>query len=156
MRMVTLLRYFWALPNTLIGVLFVPFVVATNGRMEIVDGALELRGRLIATILRHGVPIPGGAAAMTFGHVILGRDSVSLAATRAHERVHIEQCERWGPAFIPAYLLAALWGATVGAGPYEGNYFERQAFLREQRWTGKSTCDNSERPLLRPPNTSTS
>ena len=131
--MAPLVRYLWALPNTLIGMLFVPFVVVTKGRMEIVDGVLEIRGRIIGTILRHCVPICGGALAMTFGHVVLGRDRAALAATRAHERVHVGQCEVWGPAFIPAYLLAALWGLVTGAGAYEGNYFERQAFRREER-----------------------
>lgn len=135
----TLLRYVWAFPNTLIGVLFVPLVVLTRGRLEVVDGVLELRGPLIARLLRHCVPIPGGAAAMTFGHVVLGRDRAALAATRAHERVHIEQCEVWGPAFIPAYLLAALWGAIAGAGAYEGNYFERQAFRRDRVSEGVAT-----------------
>ena len=30
-------------------------------------------------------------------------------------------------AFIPAYLIAGLWALMIGAGPYRGNYFERQA-----------------------------
>lgn len=131
--MTLLLRYIWAFPNTLVGLVFVPLVILTRGRMEIVDGVLELRGRVIATLLRRCVPIPGGAVAMTFGHVVLGRDRGALAAARAHERVHTGQCEAWGPVFIPAYLLAALWGAIAGAGAYEGNYFERQAFRRAER-----------------------
>ena len=139
----TLLRYVWAFPNTLIGVLFVPFVVLTRGRLEVVDGVLELRGPLIARLLKHCVPIPGGAAAMTFGHVVLGRDRAALAATRSHERVHIEQCEVWGPAFIPAYLLAAVWGAVAGKGAYEGNYFERQAFRRVESSEGR--CSDASR-----------
>jgi hypothetical protein len=36
----------------------------------------------------------------------------------------------WGPAFIPAYLLAGLWAFVNGAGAYEGNYFEREAMRR--------------------------
>jgi hypothetical protein len=129
-----LLRYIWAFPNTLIGLLFVPFVIMTRGHMQTVDGVVELHGRLIATILRRCVPIPGGAAAITFGHVVLGRDSAALASTRAHERIHVGQCEVWGPAFIPAYLLAGLWALITGAGAYHGNYFERQAScVRERR-----------------------
>jgi hypothetical protein len=68
-----------------------------------------------------------GASAITFGHVVLARDSWSLDATRAHERVHVRQCEIWGPAFIPAYLIAGLWALVNGTGAYTGNYFERQA-----------------------------
>lgn len=125
------IRYLWAFPNTLVGLLFTPLVLVTGakGQIEVVDGVLELHGRLVAALLRRCVPIPGGAAAITFGHVVLGRDRMSLSATRAHERVHVRQCEVWGPAFLPAYLLAGLWALITGAGAYEGNYFERQACL---------------------------
>jgi hypothetical protein len=122
-----LFRYLWALPNTLIGLLLLPFVVITNGRWQIVDGVLELHGTLVAFILAHLVPIPGGAAAMTLGHVVLGRDAKALDLCRTHERVHVRQCERWGPAFIPAYFLAAAYGMLTGRGGYTGNFFERQA-----------------------------
>jgi hypothetical protein len=125
-----LVRYVWALPNTLIGLLLVPTAMLPRGRMQVIDGVLEAHGPLISAVLRHCVPIPSGAAAITFGHVVLARDSWSLDATRAHERVHVRQCEIWGPAFIPAYLLAGLWGLLTGAGAYTGNYFERQA-IRE-------------------------
>lgn len=64
---------------------------------------------------------------MTLGHVVLGRDPRALAATRAHERAHVRQCEVWGPAFIPAYVLASVWALISGGGAYDGNYFERQA-----------------------------
>ena len=122
-----LLHYIWALPNTLLGLLFVPTVIITRGRMEVVDGVLEIHGGLISFFLRYCVPIRGGAYAMTLGHVVLGRDSRSLSATRRHERAHVRQCEVWGPAFIPAYLAAGLWGIVRGRGAYKGNYFERKA-----------------------------
>jgi hypothetical protein len=132
-RILRLTRYLWALPNTLLGVLFVPLVIVTKGRMEIVDGVLELRGRAVSTILRRCVPIRGGADAMTFGHIVVGRDRTALAASRLHERVHVRQCELWGPAFVPAYLLASAWGAIMRRGAYHGNYFERQAFASSGR-----------------------
>jgi hypothetical protein len=90
-----LIRYGWALPNTLIGLLFVPAALLPRGRMQVIDGVLEAHGPCIAAILRHCVPIPGGAAAITFGHVVLACDSWSLDATRAHERVHVRQYEIW-------------------------------------------------------------
>jgi hypothetical protein len=121
------IRYAWALPNTLVGLLFVPAAMLPRGRMQVVDGVLEAHGPLISAMLRRCVPIPGGAAAITFGHVVLARDRWSLDATRAHERVHVRQCEIWGPAFIPAYLIAGLWALMTGTGAYTGNYFERQA-----------------------------
>jgi hypothetical protein len=122
-----LVRYVWALPNTLIGLLFVPTAMLPRGRMQVIDGVLEAHGPVISAILRHCVPIPGGASAITFGHVVLARDSWSLDTSRAHERVHVRQCEIWGPAFIPAYLIAGLWALMNGTGAYTGNYFERQA-----------------------------
>jgi hypothetical protein len=130
--MPALLRYIWAFPNTIIGVLFVAIVIATKGRMQVVDGVLELSGPTLASMLAR-VPIRGGAAAMTFGHIVIGCDDGSLAATRGHERVHVRQCELWGPAFIPAYLLAALWAALSGRGAYRGNSFEREAYAGAQR-----------------------
>jgi hypothetical protein len=124
---VRLLRYVWALPNTLVGLLFLPPLLLTGGRARFVSGVLELHGWLAAALLRRCVPLPGGAAAITFGHVVVARDAASLAATREHERVHVRQCEVWGPAFIPAYLLAGLVSFFARTGAYEGNYFERQA-----------------------------
>ena len=118
-------RYVWALPNTLIGLLFVP--AAARGGLQVIDGVLEIHGPLLARLLRTLAPIPGGAAAITVGHIVLGRDRKSLDATRTHERVHVRQCERWGPAFIPAYMLAGIWAWLQGRGAYEGNCFEREA-----------------------------
>jgi hypothetical protein len=122
-----LVRYVWALPNTLVGVLLVPCALWPGGGMRLLDGVLEVHGPLISSLLRHAVPLRSGASAITFGHIVLGRDRVSLDAARDHERVHVRQCEIWGPAFIPAYLLAALWALVNGTGAYSGNYFERQA-----------------------------
>jgi hypothetical protein len=123
----SLIRYVWALPNTLVGLPFVPFALLPHGGTRLVDGVLEVHGPLISSILRHAVPLRGGASAITFGHIVLGRDRVALDITRHHERVHVRQCEIWGPAFIPAYLIAALWALVIGTGAYTGNYFERQA-----------------------------
>ena len=121
-----LLRYLWALPNTVVGAPLVPCALAGGG-VQLVDGVLEIHGPAIAWILKTCVPLDGGAAAMTFGHIVAGCDERTLAITRAHERVHVRQCEHWGPAFIPAYLCASLIAWLSGASAYEGNYFERQA-----------------------------
>lgn len=120
------LKYCWTLPNTLLGCGFTAAVLLTGGRARIVDGVLEAHGGVAATALPR-LPIGGGAAAITFGHVVLAPDAVLLRVTRAHERVHVRQYEVWGPLFIPAYLLASLWALLIGAGAYRGNYFERAA-----------------------------
>src|SRR5262245_23260334 len=125
-------RYLWASPNSLIGLLFVPTIFVASGGVRVVDGVLEVHGSLISWVLRHVVPMDGGAAAITFGHVVLGRDEEALAFTRVHERVHVRQYELWGPAFIPVYLLAAMWGLVTGTGMYSGNWFEREAMQIER------------------------
>jgi hypothetical protein len=127
----SLTRYIWALPNSIIGVLFWPSIWFAGGGARLVDGVLEIHGAFIAWVLRHIVPLPGGASAITIGHVVLGRDEDALCMTRVHERVHVRQYERWGPLFIPAYLVAAMWGAIAGRGAYHGNYFERAAMRAE-------------------------
>ena len=121
-----ILGYLWAAPNTALGALLVPCALAGGG-LRVVDGVLEIHGPAIAWILRRCVPIPGGAAAITFGHIVAGCDPEALDLTRCHERVHVRQCEWWGPLFIPAYLGASLLAWLRGTGAYDGNYFERQA-----------------------------
>jgi hypothetical protein len=121
-----MLRYLWALPNTAIGLVLTAFVLLTRGRAQVVDGVLEVHGG-IATDALVRLPIAGGAAAITFGHVVIARDRVMLRITRSHERVHVRQYERWGPFFLPAYLLASCWAFMLGEGGYEGNWFEREA-----------------------------
>ena len=65
---------------------------------------------------------------MTLGHVVLGRDLHCLESTRAHERIHVRQVERWGPLFLPAYALASLMAFSRGGHPYHDNVFEREAY----------------------------
>lgn len=72
-------------------------------------------------------PLARGADAMTLGHVVIGRDACALEVTRAHERVHVQQYESWGPFFVPAYLLAGLCALLQGGHPYFDNRFEREA-----------------------------
>ena len=122
----TMFRYLWAGPATLVGLAFaIPAV--RRGRVSIVDGVVEAHGPLLRWALTRMIPLDGGASAITFGHVVLGRDLESLAATRAHERVHVVQYERWGPLFVPAYLLSGLWEFARGRHPYYDNRFEREA-----------------------------
>jgi hypothetical protein len=121
------LRYLWAAPNTLLGALLLPCALVPGGRIRLVEGVVEIEGPAIAWVLRSCVPLRGGAAAVTLGHIVAGRDQACLAATRAHERAHVRQCERWGPVFIPAYLCASVLATVMGASAYDGNHFEREA-----------------------------
>ena len=123
-----LFRYLWAAPNTAVGL---PLVLAARAERRaghaVVDGVLEVSGSALAFLLRRLVPIEGGALAMTLGHIVVGRSEEALALTRDHERVHVRQCERWGPFFIPAYFLAGLVTVLRGGNGYRDNPFEREA-----------------------------
>ena len=129
--MLRTLVYIWTGPTSIVGLLFAPAVLLTRGGMQVVDGVLEIYGGAAAFFLRRCVPMKRGASAMTLGHVVLGRDRFLLDATRAHERVHVRQAQRWGPLFIPAYAFASLVQLLRGRRPYEDNPFEREAFAED-------------------------
>jgi hypothetical protein len=128
MFVLRMLSYLWALPTTLIGLVFVPLAMLTRGGVRVVSGVVEVYGGWVEIFLRRCTLLPNGASAMTLGHVVLGRDETQLDLTRAHERVHVRQVERWGPLFIPAYLIASLIQWARGKRAYDDNPFEREAF----------------------------
>jgi hypothetical protein len=130
MRSARWIVYLWAFPITALGLSLATTIVISGGQARVVDGVLEVCGGATDFWLRRivGLVLRGGASAMTLGHVVLARDSDLLLITRAHERVHVRQCERWGPLFIPAYVGASLWAWATGRRPYKDNFFERQAF----------------------------
>lgn len=127
-----ILAYLWALPTTLVGLLLALPARLGGGRWRRVDGVLEVHGPWLAWTLRRCVPLAGGAAAITLGHVVLGCDERCLERTRAHERVHVAQCERWGPLFLPAYAVASLVGWWRHGDAYRANAFERSARAAER------------------------
>lgn len=130
--MIRYLAYFWAFPATCIGLLFVPLAWLSGGRSEVIWGVIEVHGGLVARLLG-GIGVTRGWTAMTLGHVVLGRNQQCLARCRAHERVHVRQYERWGPFFIPAYLLASLIAYLRGRDPYLDNPFEREAYEKQNK-----------------------
>jgi hypothetical protein len=126
-------RYLWASPATLAGLAFALVGASLGGRLSLVDGVVEAHGRLLAWALAHLTPLRGGVSAITFGHVVLARSADALEWTRAHERVHVRQYERWGPMFVPAYLAAAAWAVARGRHAYFDNPFERAAIEAEDK-----------------------
>ncbi len=126
-------RYLWAGPVTLLGLLLVAAAWGSGTRVRVVGGVIEAEGGLITYLLERWVPLAGGAAAMTLGHVVIGRNQATLDRCRAHERIHVRQCERWGPVFIPAYLTASLIAHLRGLDAYYDNAFEREAYNRAVR-----------------------
>lgn len=130
-RLLTLLAYAWAAPTTLVGLLFIVPALLTGGGVRWHTGVLEVYGGAVRLFLRYCTLLPGGAAAMTLGHVVIATDRSTLNWSRKHERVHVRQAERWGPLFIPAYVLVSIWIWLCGGNGYAENPFEREAYEQD-------------------------
>ncbi len=118
--------YAWSAPTTALGLVAGALTLASGGKAQVRQGAVEFHGGFARWFLGRVCR----ASAMTLGHVILGQDAWCLDFCRDHEQAHIRQCERWGPAFVPAYLACSLWEWTRrhrGRHYYFDNYFERDA-----------------------------
>ena len=120
--MFRLLRYTWAAPTTMVGLLAGTLTLCTGGRGQVRSGALEFHGGFARWLAEKW-----SFSAMTLGHVIIGRDPWCLDVCRDHEQAHVRQVERWGAVFIPAYLLASVVAWSRGRHYYLDNYFERDA-----------------------------
>lgn len=116
------LAYAWASPYTLTGI---GIGLILGGRFQRIAGVVEIYGPRIDRSLS-GLPMP--AAAMTFGHVVFGVNRAALEITRRHEAVHVRQYERWGPLFVPAYLMASAYLHLRGRDAYRENPFEVEAY----------------------------
>ncbi len=100
--MATALGFLWTLPNTLIGLVL---GLLTFQRPRLAGGALvfDRRPRGLTWVLSRLMR----RTAMTVGFVILSAEPVA-GSLLAHEEHHIRQYRRWGPLFIPVYLLLAI------------------------------------------------
>ncbi len=121
-RMLRILAYTWASPTTMVGLTAGALTMASGGHVQKRRGCLEFHGGFSTWFARRH-----HFAAMTLGHVIIGYDAHLLDETRDHEQAHVRQVERWGPAFIPAYLLASAWAWWRGQHYYLDNWFEKDA-----------------------------
>lgn len=117
----------WASPYSLLGIAIGGIGLLFGGRGRFREGALEFYGGSTSWVVRH---LPTGKLTMgfTLGHVILGQTGHGLEIVTKHERIHVRQFERWGPAMGPAYLLASAWMWLVGRDAYRDNPFEVEAF----------------------------
>jgi len=117
----------WAAPCSLVGLAIAAPLVCAGGSVRRVGHTLEIA--LAAT--ESAVPPTLQRlrfAAITLGHVIVGRSHEVLERLRPHERVHVAQYERLGALFFLAYAGASLVAWCRGDCPYRDNAFERQAF----------------------------
>ena len=108
----------WAAPGTIIGLCLAPFferrhvtLIGLGSEVMLCEGARWPR----RVGWRYG--------AITFGHVVLSTRTMSPEVWR-HELVHVRQWERWGPLFVPLYLLASLWAVLRRGHYYRDNAFE--------------------------------
>jgi len=125
------LGYAAALPVTAAAAILTAPLLLTGTRARLEAGVLEVSGGLLRPILRRAVPgFP--ISAITLGHVVYAADAQCLAETRAHERVHVAQYERWGFLFPLLYLGASLRALASGRHVYRDNAFEREAVRRAQ------------------------
>jgi hypothetical protein len=124
-RLIRLPLNLWAFPVTAVGLLLALAALVTGGRARPVSGVLEVHGGCARWLLRRG-----GGAAMTVGHVILGRDATCLERSRGHDRVHVRQFEHWGPLLLPLYVLAGWVARRRGLDPHLDNPFEQEAYGR--------------------------
>lgn len=131
-----LLAVLWALPMTLVGVVFVVLGLLTGGRVAVVGGVIEAHGGVVRRGLARLPVGRGGAGALTLGHVVLGANATALRTSRAHERVHVAQYERLGIAFPFAYVASSLSAVLHGENPYHANRFEKEAAAKSRRRRG--------------------
>jgi hypothetical protein len=123
------LKLLWALPCSAVGIVIAGIPLALGGEAKWSSGALEVtyrRNLANCGKLAGKLPFRG----IVFGHVILAVTGEELRTIGPHERVHVEQYERWGPLFLLAYGASSLWQLVNGRSPYWYNHFEVQA--REQ------------------------
>ena len=117
----------WALPWSLCGLMLGLAAIATGGRCQRVGRVLEFHGGALPCLLGC-MPIAGGAAAMTLGHVVIAQTENCLDRSRRHELVHVAQYERWGVLFVPVYLGCSAWLWLRGYNAYLDNPFEAEAY----------------------------
>jgi hypothetical protein len=118
--------YLWALPVTLPALCLALIARATGARVAVHTGVVEACEGVLPWVLARIYP-PMSIAAITLGHVVLAQRAGDLEQTRPHERVHVQQYERWGGFFPAVYLGASLLALFGGGDPYRDNRFEREA-----------------------------
>ncbi len=123
--LLNLLKIVWAGPWSLLGLCIGLGACATGGKGQRVGNVVEFHGGLAKWLLQL---TPVDAIAITIGHVVLGRTEAALDLSRKHERVHVQQYERWGIFFVPAYFFLSGYVWFKGKNAYRDNPFELEAY----------------------------
>jgi hypothetical protein len=99
--MPTLLGFVWTAPNTLLG-LVLGLLTFQVPRLAHGLVLFDRCPRGLTALMRRA-----NRGAMTVGFVVLSATPVE-GALLAHEKHHVRQYCRWGPLFIPVYLVLAI------------------------------------------------
>ena len=126
------LGYLWAAPVSIAALPAAVLGAVGGAGTRVVEGVLEVGGGILEPLLTRAVP-GFSIGAITLGHVVLGASPGQLEASRAHERVHVRQYERWGALFPLMYLGSSLLALAGGRRVYRDNAFEREAFAAGDR-----------------------
>ncbi len=129
--MLRLAKYIWALPNSILGIILGLIILCLGGHAQFLSGALEFYGGLFERLIKKA-PAVFRFEAVTLGHVVIGINEAQLESGREHEQAHVRQYERWGPFFLPAYVISSLWQIACGRRSYRDNIFERAAYASEE------------------------
>ncbi len=121
LKLRTAFAHLWNSPNTLLGCVGALGGHWTWRRKEQI---CEVTGGWLTALLRRN----RWADAITLGDMVLYADGGIAPLLRAHEMVHVHQSRLWGPLFLPAYCLEALWQWLRTGDGYHNNRFERAAY----------------------------
>ncbi len=121
--------YFWAAPTSLIGLMIALPSLISGAKTQRISGVLEITGGFWLFTSKF-YPSLLHFDAITFGHVIIAKDTKILSVWREHEHIHVQQYCRWGVLFLLAYPLASLWQFIHHRHPYWHNPFEVEAYTK--------------------------
>ena len=119
------IRYLWAAPCTLVGLVVTAPAFLFGATARKVDGVIEIAAPAAMQGSRWLGALPFNA--ITFGHVVFATSVMELERLRAHEHAHVRQYEQWGVAFFLAYPASSVWQWLRGGRAYVDNWFEVQA-----------------------------
>ncbi|MBT1070515.1 hypothetical protein [Pelotalea chapellei] len=121
----------WVLPCSAVGLVLTAVLLVAGAKVSWSSGALEVTFRdSLADCGRRARDL--SCRGIVFGHVILAVTREELAIIGAHERIHVQQYERWGPLFFLAYGTSSLLQLIHRRSPYWHNHFEIQARERSK------------------------
>jgi len=124
---------FWALPNTLIGLLLVAISKSKHVKSHVPAMVFEPGTWLGRYMKKHYW------AGLTLGHVVFMVDPNDHLIA-CHELIHVYQNNHFGPFWLPLYgIFSLVMWLIPGKKYYRDNPFERQAYTRQDFGCGQTT-----------------